>query len=79
MKLTEGQANALEHAATLPPDLEGAFPRRGQHQMYARLLLLGLLEDGGRGVDVDDHMHEVDLYRITPAGRTALAKYRGRR
>ena len=72
MTLTEGQRNALEHAASIGPELEGVFPRRGQHQMYARLVLLGLLVDAGVGVDKDDHMVEVHLYKITDAGRAAI-------
>ncbi len=73
MKLTEAQRNVLQFASTIDPSrLDGVHPRRGQHQMYANLCLLGLMADAGRGVDEHDHMVEVDLYVITDAGRAAL-------
>ncbi len=74
MKLTEAQRNVLQYAASINvAQLDGVCPRRGQYQMYERLLLLGLLADAGRGVRYDDHNVEVDLYVITDAGRAALA------
>lgn len=73
MNLTEAQKIVLEYAASIGPELAGMFPRRGQHQLFARLVLMGLIESAGPGVDHDDHMIEVNLYRITEAGRAALA------
>lgn len=76
--LTEAQRVFLEYAASAPSrGWDGVHPRRGQHQMVARLVSLGLLAPIGDGVDADDHMREVDLFAITDAGRAALANTGG--
>jgi hypothetical protein len=70
MKLSRSQLYTLQCARNLEENERAAiFPRRGQHRGFNILVRLGLLRVEGPGVDIDDHMHEVKLYRLTDAGR----------
>ena len=75
--LTEAKRLTLACALELETEHDAAiFPRRGQHQMFDTLVLLGLLFFDGPGVDMNDHHKDVSLYRLTNAGR-AIAKLAG--
>lgn len=70
-QLTNAQWTALSHADWLEKENGLAiFPRRGQQAMFDGLVLRGLLTYEGPGVDADDHMHDVRLYRLTELGRS---------
>lgn len=77
-ELTEAQLVALRFVARICDspefghEIDGVHPRRGQSQMFERLRLMGLLADGGVGVDAHNHGREVQFYVITAAGRAAL-------
>lgn len=76
MSLTEAQSLVLTHVARVCDspefghEFDGVSPRRGQHQLFDRLALRGLLECCGPGED--DHGRAVQIYVITKAGRKAL-------
>jgi len=74
VRLTEAQCEFLRFAAAKPKELDGVYPRRGQHGMARLLAMRGLLRLVGPGVDADDiERRPVDLYVITDVGLAALS------
>lgn len=82
MKLTAADVSTLSRAETLERRFEsGIFPTGGsQHRHFAKLERLGLIRYDGEGRDIDGIVErDVQVYRLTDAGRAVIASRRSAR